>query len=164
MNVSSTPIFTNTDILWRIEDSISPHTYTTYRWAVPPFLLFQQRLTDLLATGGPVLNNIDANTPLLPVLRLSLTQFEQVYAKDGQSSQGHITIQATLLDTNHHIVGSIQLTRHAPAPSQDAVGGALALRAAIDQLASDLTAWLAQRLPIHPSQTPPRTSPREPSS
>lgn len=144
MTFASAQMLADTGVIWRVGDSDSLQSYATYRWASSPAQLVQQRLTDRLSAEGPVLtDNLDASVPLLQV---SLTRFEQVYAADGTSSAGQVVLQAVLI-RDRHAVDSLRLVRSAPAPTQDASGGVQALRAATDTAANDLAVWLAARVP-----------------
>jgi cholesterol transport system auxiliary component len=144
ISFSAAQMLTDTGIIWRVGDSAAPHSYATYRWASSPQQLVQQRVVDLLSQEGPVLT--DSIDPRAPVLQVTLTRFEQVYAPDGQSSEGQVVMQAVLL-RERRTVDSVRLARSAPAPTQDANGGVLALRSATDAAAGELAAWLAQRMP-----------------
>ena len=143
VNFSAAQMLTDTGVIWRVGDSASPHSYATYRWAAPPSQLVQQRVIDRLSAAGPVVQ--DGVDPRAPVLQVTLTRFEQVYAPDGKASSGQVALQAVLV-RDHRVVDSVRLQRGAPAPSQDAQGGVLALRAATDAAAGDLAAWLDRSL------------------
>lgn len=136
-------MLTDTGVIWRVGDSASPHSYATYRWAAPPSQLVQQRVIERLSAAGPVVQ--DGVDPRAPLLQVTLTRFEQVYAPDGKSSSGQVALQAVLV-RDRHVVDSVRLAHGAPAPSQDAQGGVLALRAATDMTADDLAAWLDHSL------------------
>jgi len=143
VNFSATQMLADTGVIWRVGDSASPHSYATYRWAAPPMQLVRQRVVDLLAARRPVVP--DGVDPSAPLLQVTLTRFEQVYAPDGKSSQGQVEMQAVLL-SDHHVKDSVRLARSASAPTQDAQGGVAALRVATDAAARDLAAWVGQRL------------------
>ncbi|ANN79903.1 hypothetical protein BAU07_24795 [Bordetella flabilis] len=144
VSFSAAQMLMDTGVIWRVGDSASPNSYASYRWAAPPLQLVQQRVVDRLAAGGPVV--LDGVDPSAPVLQVSLTRFEQVYAPDGRSSTGQVAMQAVLV-RNRHVVDSVRLARSAPAPTQDAQGGVLALRDATDAAANDLATWLARHVP-----------------
>ncbi|MOA31063.1 hypothetical protein D3C78_1521990 [compost metagenome] len=76
---------------------------------------------------------------------MSLTQFEQVFSEDGQSSQGRILLQAVLL-SGRSVVDQKRILVQAPAPTLDAGGGVTALRQASDEAADQLAQWLAATL------------------
>ncbi|CAM3368413.1 ABC-type transport auxiliary lipoprotein component domain-containing protein [Bordetella sputigena] len=143
VSFSAAQMLTDTGVIWRVGDSASPHSYATYRWAAPPSQLVQQRVIDRLSAAGPVVQ--DGVDPRAPLLQVTLTRFEQVYAEDGASSSGQVALQAVLV-RDRRVVDAVRLARGAPAPTQDAQGGVLALRAATDAAASDLAAWLERSL------------------
>jgi cholesterol transport system auxiliary component len=154
VSFTAAQMLTDTGVIWRVGDSASPHSYAGYRWAASPLQLVRQRVVDTLSSDGPVV--LDGVDPRAPLLQVSLTRFEQVYAPDGRSSSGQVAMQAVLVrdrTAGSPVVDSVRLVRSAPAPSLDAEGGVLALRAATDAAAGDLSAWLAQRLPA-PTRTP----------
>ncbi|MEY3630390.1 MAG: hypothetical protein RLY91_2156, partial [Pseudomonadota bacterium] len=67
--------------------------------------------------------------------------FEQLFTPDGKSSQGVLIMQAVLL-RNNRVVAQKLLDIKVPATSQDAAGGAQALRLATDQAAEQVAQWL----------------------
>lgn len=143
MTFQAVPVLSDTGMIWRVGDSAAPQAYATFRWASSPAELVRQRVTDRLSRQGPVLaDRVNLQTPQLQV---SLTQFEQVYAEDGQSSQGRVLLQAVLV-SGHAVVGQTRIATQAPAPTQDAAGGVAALRQASDDAADQLAQWLAATL------------------
>lgn len=143
VSFSAAQMLTDTGVIWRVGDSASPHSYATYRWAAPPSQLVQQRVIDRLSAAGPVVQ--DGVDPRAPLLQVTLTRFEQVYAEDGGSSSGQVALQAVLV-RDRRVVDAVRLARGAPAPTLDAQGGVLALRAATDAAANDLAVWLERSL------------------
>ena len=140
---TSVPALSDSGIIWRVGDSAAPKSYATYRWASSPSDLVRQRLTERLSRQGPVLGErVNGQTPQLQV---QLQQFEQVFAPDGASSQGRVVLQAVLVN-GHKVLGQTRIAVQAPAPTQDAAGGA-ALRQATDDAADQLAQWLATALP-----------------
>ncbi|ARP88254.1 ABC-type transport auxiliary lipoprotein family protein [Bordetella genomosp. 9] len=151
LSFSAPQMLTDTGVIWRVGDSASPHSYATYRWAASPLQLVQQRVADTLSASGPVVpESVD---PRAPLLQVSLTRFEQVYAPDGKSSVGQVAMQAVLV-RDRQIVDSIRIARSAPASTQDAQGGVLALRAATDAAATELGAWLSRSLSATSASAP----------
>ncbi|MFD4836088.1 ABC-type transport auxiliary lipoprotein family protein [Achromobacter sp. NPDC058515] len=140
LTFQAVPALSDTSMIWRVGDSAAPKSYATYRWASSPSELVRQRITDRLSRQGPVLN--DRVSLQTPQLQVSLTQFEQVFAEDGQSSQGLIVLQAVLLN-GRAVVDQKRIMVQAPAPTQDAAGGVAALRQASDEAADQLAQWLA---------------------
>ena len=142
LSFSSVPVLTGTGMIWRVGDSASPKAYTQARWSAAPADLVKQRLTERLLRQGPVLAD---GAPGLPHLRVTLARFEQVFAADGASSSAQVTLQAVLLQDGQ-VVSQKLVQRSAPAVTQDAEGGARALRQDTDDAADDLAAWLAGAL------------------
>ncbi|WP_312430823.1 ABC-type transport auxiliary lipoprotein family protein [Achromobacter sp.] len=143
LTFQSAPGLTDTGMIWRVGDSAAPRSYATYRWAASPADLVRQRITDRLSRQGAVLG--DRVTLQTPQLQVSLAQFEQVFAEDGQSSQGRVLLQAVLLN-GRAVVDQKRILVAVPAPTQDAEGGVAALRQATDEASDQLAQWLAATL------------------
>ncbi|SSW62089.1 ABC-type transport auxiliary lipoprotein family protein [Achromobacter agilis] len=147
MVFQAVPSLSDTSVIWRVGDSAAPKAYATYRWASAPTELVRQRIADRLSRQGPVLNErVSLQTPQLQVF---LSQFEQVFAADGQSSEGRILMQAVLVE-GRSVLGQKRIAVQAPAPTQDAAGGVAALRQASDAAADQLAEWLAATLKPSP--------------
>jgi len=141
--VHSAPLPAGTAVVWRVQGEPAPQAYATYRWAAPPAELLGRRVAERLARQGPVLEqNLSA---ALPQLQLTLSRFEQEFAAGGAASQGRLAMQAVLVQGGR-VLGQLRVDRSEPAPSNDAPGGAEALRRAADAAADELAAWLAQRV------------------
>lgn len=153
MSLQGAPVLSDTSMIWRVGDSAAPKAYATFRWASSPTELVRQRITDRLSRQGPVL--ADRVNLQMPQLQLSLMQFEQVYAEDGQSSEGRVVLQAVLLN-GRAVVAQKRIQVQAPAPTQDAAGGVAALRQATDEAADQLAQWLAEMVQGAPESTPRR--------
>ncbi|CAB3666118.1 ABC-type transport auxiliary lipoprotein family protein [Achromobacter piechaudii] len=153
MSLQAPPALSDTSMIWRVGDSAAPRAYATFRWASSPSELVRQRLTDRLSRQGPVL--ADRINLQMPQLQLSLMQFEQVYAENGQSSEGRLLLQAVLLN-GRAVVAQKRIQVQTPAPTQDAAGGVAALRQATDEAADQLAQWLAGVVQAAPEATPRR--------
>ncbi|AYD67216.1 hypothetical protein C4E15_04680 [Achromobacter spanius] len=140
MSVQAPPALSDTSMIWRVGDSAAPRAYATFRWASSPSELVRQRITDRLSRQGAVL--ADRVNLQMPQLQLTLMQFEQVYADDGQSSEGRILLQAVLLN-GRNVVDQKRIQVRVPTPTQDAAGGVAALRQATDEASDQLAQWLA---------------------
>lgn len=122
-------------------------TYSRSRWAGPPASMLGQTLKDTLADSGLFKAVTGAGNGTADiVLRISLTDFEQVFPS-RQHSVGVLDARATL----RHSETDQVLAQHAfhyrvPAPSPDAAGGVQALGEANNQLAADMVGWLQQTL------------------
>lgn len=140
---SGAQALTDTNVIWRVGDGTIAHAYATYHWAVPPLQLVEQRVSERLSATHAVVR--DGAAPFAAVLQVSLMRFEQVYAPDGRSSVGRVSMRAVLV-RDHRVTGSIVLSKSAPAPTQDALGGVTALRTATDAATAELSTWLARNL------------------
>lgn len=160
ISFSGAQLLAETDVIWRVRGSAIAGSYATYRWSTPPMQLVRQRIIEKLSTTRAIVE--DGADPFAPLLQISLTHFEQVYAPDGNSSIGQVSLRAVLL-RHHRVVDSILLSKTAPAPTPDALGGVTALRAATDAATVDLSAWLKQHLissgPASPCRSVPDVCP-----
>lgn len=137
--MTASALLNDTTVIWRVGESGQPQGFTTYRWVAPPAQLVTQRLMARLSLQGAVLEQgIGGDAPQL---RLNLQSFEQLFTLDGKSSQGVLIMQAVLL-RNNRVVAQKLLDIKVPATSQDAAGGAQALRLATDQAAEQVAQWL----------------------
>lgn len=137
--VTASALLNDTTVIWRVGESGQPQGFTTYRWVAPPAQLVTQRLMARLALQGAVLEQgVGGDTPQL---RLNLQSFEQLFAPDGKSSQGVLSMQAVLLRANR-VVAQKLIDIKILAATQDAAGGAQALRLATDQAAEQVAQWL----------------------
>jgi ABC-type uncharacterized transport system auxiliary subunit len=132
-------LLTETMVVWRVGDQGQPQAYATYRWVAPPAQLVTQRIVDRLSLQGAVLQQSMGME--VPQLRLNLQRFEQTFSVDGTSSQAQLTLQAVLM-RGSEVVSQRLINIQVPATTQDAPGGALALRVATDQAAEQVAQWL----------------------
>jgi ABC-type uncharacterized transport system auxiliary subunit len=88
--------------------------------------------------GAVLQQNIGGDAPQL---RLNLQRFEQTFSPDGSASQAQLTLQAVLM-RGSEVLGQRLINIRVPAATQDAPGGALALRTATDQAAEQVAQWL----------------------
>ncbi len=122
-------------------DALQARTYANSRWASNPLQMLTQRVKARLAQSGmKVLSATDASTGV-PLLRVEVDDF--VHAFTGvERSEGQLTLRASLF-SDHRLLDQRTFTRTTPSPSADAPGGARALAATTDAVASDILAWLA---------------------
>jgi ABC-type uncharacterized transport system auxiliary subunit len=142
-SASAASLLTETAVIWRVGDAGQPQAYTTYQWVAPPARLVTQRLVDRLSLQGPVLQQNAVGD--LPQVRLNLQRFEQTFSVDGSSSVGQLTLQAILI-TGTKVLDQRLLDIKVPARTQDALGGAQALREATEQAAEQVAQWLTVQL------------------
>lgn len=144
-------------LLYRLAyaDARQLRPYAQARWTMPPAQLFGQRLRERLGQQRPVFNVREgvalnrSQNARLPLLRLELQEFSQLFSAPG-ASVGLIRLQATLLEitpAGEKLVAQRTVTLQRPAPSADAVGGVHALTAAADAAIEELALWLAQASP-----------------
>lgn len=130
-------------VIWRVGDQGQPQAYATYQWVAPPAHLVTQRIIDRLALQGAVLpQNVGGE---LPQLRMNLQRFEQTFSADGATSQGQLTMQVVLV-RGARISDQLLIDLQVPATTQDAPGGAVALRKATEQAAEQIAQWLSKQL------------------
>jgi len=140
---SAASLLTEPAVIWRIGDAGQPQAYTTYQWVAPPVRLVTQRVVDRLSLQGPVLQQNAVGD--VPQVWLNLQRFEQTFTADGSSSVGQLTLQAILIKGTK-VIDQKLLDIKVPAPTQDALGGAQALREATEQAAEQVAQWLTVQL------------------
>lgn len=140
---ASAVLLNETMVVWRVGDTGQPQSYTTYQWVAPPARLITQRVVDRLSLQGAVLQqSVGAD---FPQLRLNVQRFEQTFSPDGASSKGNLTLQVVLI-RGTKVVDQLLLDVSVPAVTQDAPGGADALRQATDQAVEQMAQWLTAAL------------------
>jgi cholesterol transport system auxiliary component len=126
-------------VVWRLGAQGTPNYYTTYQWVSSPATLVRERMINRLSEQGPVLaESINAS---MPQLRVTLLQFDQIYAPNGQSNAATVALQAVLVvdgqvRDQHRVIKTVQ------AQANTAPAGALALRQATDEAIEDVAQWL----------------------
>lgn len=140
---ASAALLNETMVVWRVGDTGQPQAYTTYQWVAPPARLITQRVVDRLSLQGAVLQQaVGAD---FPQVRLNVQRFEQTFSLDGASSQGKLTVQVVLI-RGTKVQDQLLINIAVPAQTQDAMGGADALRQATDQAVEQMAQWLTQSL------------------
>ncbi|HTJ95726.1 MAG TPA: ABC-type transport auxiliary lipoprotein family protein [Pararobbsia sp.] len=139
----SSPAALGTDAFqYRLEyaDDRQTHVYSTSRWTMPPPQLLTTRLREQIARQGRVLDTSDGG-PSIPVLKVELDEFAQVFDKPG-SSAGRVRVRATILHGSALIAQQTFVATSA-AETADAAGGAHALSLASDEVIGELITWLS---------------------
>ena len=132
-----------TMVVWRVGDTGQPQAYTTYQWVAPPARLITQRVIDRLSLQGAVLQqSVGAD---FPQVRLNVQRFEQTFSSDGSTSKGNLTLQVVLI-RGTKVMDQLLIDLSVPAATQDAPGGADALRQATDQAVEQMAQWLSVAL------------------
>lgn len=140
LDVSAPDTLESDKLIYRLSyaDAQQTASYANSHWTMAPSQLLTQRLRGALSSRGTVLTGADGVRA--PVLKVDLSQFEQVF--DSQSeSHAAVTARATLTQ-NGKVIGQRTFIARAPASSTDAAGGAQALAAASDDLVAQISAWL----------------------
>jgi cholesterol transport system auxiliary component len=142
--VAASPALSSDAFQYRLRyaDDHQLHVYASSRWTEPPPQLLTARLRDQIGRQGHVLDSSDGG-PTVPVLKVELDEFSQVFDKPGES-QGVVRLRATLL-RGSTLIAQQSFAASAPASSADAAGGAHALSLASDAAIGQLLAWLASQ-------------------
>jgi cholesterol transport system auxiliary component len=148
-------------IVYRLayDDAERVQSYAQSQWAATPAGLLQQRLrTQLGLAAVPTAYGGNAQGG---VLRVDLDEFDQIF-DSPQASRVRLRAQVSLFDMAHGVVRARRsfLIEQA-APSADALGAVHGLRAAVDEFAGELQAWLGPALvrPAAPATTAPVAAP-----
>ncbi|RKE25748.1 cholesterol transport system auxiliary component [Paraburkholderia sp. BL23I1N1] len=119
-------------------DAQQTASYANSHWTMAPSQLLTQRLRGALSSRGTVLTGADGVHA--PVLKVDLSEFEQVFDSQSQSHAA-VTARVTLTQSGK-VIGQRTFIARAPSSSADAAGGAQALAAASDDLVAQIGAWL----------------------
>ncbi|MCG5077306.1 ABC-type transport auxiliary lipoprotein family protein [Paraburkholderia tagetis] len=140
LEVSAPPTLDHDGILYRLNGDLQRSgRYADSRWTMSPAHLLTQRLRTALASRATVLSGADA-VPA-PMLKVELTEFEQVFDTSTQSA-GVLAARATLM-RGGKVIAQRAFVARAPASTPDAAGGVAALRAASDDFTGQIGAWLS---------------------
>ena len=127
------------------------YTYGQARWSIPPASMIQQRMREYLGQGGRIVLSADPGEipPLVdgqqvPVLRLSLEEFSQVF-NSPEASDAWVRIRATVVKPTAQ--GDVLLAQQAfevrkPTSTADASGGVDALTKAVNEVGQLIQPWL----------------------
>ncbi len=115
--------------------------YAGSRWSMTPAQLIGQRLKTRIAQEGGIVLSQSGGASQLPLLRVELDDFIQIFATPG-NSVGQLSLRASVFHGTQ-LVAQKQFARQVNAPSADAPGGARALATASDGAITDLLDWLA---------------------
>jgi cholesterol transport system auxiliary component len=146
LDVNAPSMLESDRLIYRLSyvDARKTAAYANSHWTMMPSQLLTQRLRGALSSRGTVLTGADSVTA--PVLRVDLTEFEQVF--DSQS-ESHAAITArTTLTQGGKVVGQQTFSARAPAGSADAAGGAQALATASDDLVAQIVVWLGAQAQV----------------
>jgi cholesterol transport system auxiliary component len=127
-------------------DERQPRAYANSRWSMPPADLFAQRLKTRIAQAGGTVLAPNSGIAGVPVLRLEVDDFEQVFDRPDHS-RAQLSVRLSVLD-GRRLIGHRSFARSVPVDSADAPGGVAALATAADATIADMLAWLAT-LPLN---------------
>jgi cholesterol transport system auxiliary component len=122
-------------------DAQQTASYANSHWTETPSELLTQRLRNALSMRGMVLTGGDAVSA--PILRVDLSQFEQIFDSQTQS-HGSVIVRATLTYRGK-VLAQQTFAASVPAKSADAAGGAQALAAASDDVVAQISNWLGSQ-------------------
>ena len=142
--VDASPALDSTAVQYRLvyanPQELRP--YALARWTMPPALLVQQRVRNVLAARGPVLAPGVGSAAY--TLKLELEEFSQVFSAPD-ASQGVVQLRATLLKGTG-LAAQHSFSVQAPAPTADASGGVRAMSVAADEVAGQLSEWVGDNM------------------
>jgi cholesterol transport system auxiliary component len=122
-------------------DAMQARTYANSRWSANPLQMVTQRFKARIAQSGvKVLSTTDASTGV-PLLRVEVEDFVHAFSSSTQS-EGQLVLRASLFQ-GHTLVDQKIFRHNTAARSADAAGGASALAASTDAVASEVVTWLA---------------------
>ncbi|QEI08601.1 hypothetical protein FXN63_24230 [Pigmentiphaga aceris] len=144
------PLLEGPSVIWRDGELGQPQRYAYFRWVAAPGQLIEQRLREVLSRNGPMLTRVTTAQSLQ--LHVSVDRFEQVFINGRSHAQ--LSLRA-LLTRSGQVIDQLHVDERIAAPSDDAPGGANALRQATDRAVIRMNDWLASR---------PETKPAAPGS
>jgi uncharacterized lipoprotein YmbA len=137
--VEVAPLLEGPSVVWRDGELGQPQRYAYYRWIAPPGQLIEQRLREILSAHGPVLSRATASQT--PEVHVAVDRFEQVFIAGRSHAQ--LSMRA-VLTRGTQVVDQLRVDERVEARSDDAPGGADALRQATDRAAARVADWLAR--------------------
>ncbi|MES2106856.1 MAG: ABC-type transport auxiliary lipoprotein family protein [Pseudomonadota bacterium] len=146
-DVSASPALDSNYMLYRLqyENGQQLRSYAQNRWSMTPAQLLAQRLKLRFAGAGGVIVSATDGAANLPVLKLDLDDFSQLFAS-ASSSVAHVSVRASVFK-GRNLVAQQSFSQQADAAA-DAPGGARAMAAASDALIDNIMLWL-QGLPLN---------------
>src|SRR5690606_22404857 len=118
-----------------------PRPYAGSRWSAPPAELFAQRLKARIAQAGGAVLTLSDGTLDVPVVRIALDDFTQVFDSPSHSV-ARVALRVTVIQ-GRSLAAHRSFMRRMPAEGADADAGARALADAGDALIADIAGWLA---------------------
>jgi ABC-type uncharacterized transport system auxiliary subunit len=137
--VEVAPLLETPSVIWRDGELGPPQRYAYFRWIAAPGQLVEQRMREILSRDGPVLSR--ATPGQTPEVHASLDRFEQVFVAGRSHAQLSMRV---LLTRGTQVLDQLRIDEQVPANSDDAPGGADALRRATDQAVARVAEWLGR--------------------
>lgn len=137
--VEVAPLLEGPSVVWRDGELGQPQRYAYFRWVAAPGQLIEQRLREVLSREGPVLSRITAAQSLQ--LHVSVDRFEQVFVAGRSHAQLSMRV---LLTRGSQVMDQLRVDEQVDASSDDAPGGADALRRATDRAVLRVAEWLGR--------------------
>jgi cholesterol transport system auxiliary component len=117
------------------------NSYANSRWAMPPAQLFVERLKSRIAQAGGTVLAVADGALNLPVLRIEMDDFSQIFDKPDHSV-AQVSVRASVYKDGKLSAYKF-FTKQLATPTADAAGGARSLADASDAIIAEITAWLA---------------------
>ena len=129
-------------MLYRLqyENAQELRPYAQSRWSMPPAQLIKQRIKNQINQRGGAVLTVGDGVNNLPLLRLELEEFSQLFSSSTQS-QVQLRWRASLINNNQLIAQKV-FQAQAQCDSADAKGGAKAMPQATDTAIAELIDWL----------------------
>lgn len=114
--------------------------YAQHHWSMPPAQLFAQRVKSRIAAAGGTVLGVADGVADLPILRIELDEFSQVFSSATQS-EAQITMRVSLIKKNK-LIAQQYFAFATASGSADASGGAKAMQKTADRSISAILVWL----------------------
>ena len=114
--------------------------YAQHHWSMPPAQLFAQRVKSRIAAAGGTVLGLADGVADLPILKIELDEFSQVFTSTTQS-EAQITLRVSLIKKNK-LIAQQYFAFGTPSASADASGGAKAMQVTADRSISAILSWL----------------------
>lgn len=137
--VEVAPLLEGPSVVWRDGELGQPQRYAYFRWIAAPGQLIEQRFREVLSRDGPVLSRITAAQS--PQLHVAVDRFEQVFVAGRSHAQLSMRV---LVTRGSQVLDQLRIDERIDAATDDAPGGADALRQATDRAVIRVAEWLTR--------------------
>ena len=141
-DVSAPITFDSNAMLYRLEyDNVQLlRPYAQHHWSMPPAQLFAQRFKSKIAAAGATVLDVADGVTDLPVLRIDLVEFSQVFTSPTQS-EAQMTLRVSVIKKNK-LIAQQYFAGGTASASANASGGAKAMQVTADRSIGAILAWL----------------------